>query len=274
MNINAKPISFATTLAAVMATTASMIAAPAYAQTPAPATAPTPGHTFATKISLYSEYEYRGISQTSEKPAVQLNLDYAHASGFYLGLFASNISWLKDFKKAGLVKDSSPVEIDLFGGYKFEVAKDLILDIGYLRYEYSGMSPIAGFPKANTDEIYIGAAYGPVSAKYSYSTGDLFGTAKSKGSTYIELNYSQEVAPKLTLNATVAQQKFKGSYLGVDNNKELTYSVFKFGSTYDIGDGWNAGGYYKSTNAKHTNYTYFGHEWSKARLVAFVSKSF
>jgi hypothetical protein len=48
------------------------------------------------KVALYSEYEYRGISQTSEKPALQLNLDYAHASGFYLGTFLTNIKWLKD----------------------------------------------------------------------------------------------------------------------------------------------------------------------------------
>ena len=53
-------------------------------------------HSFTGKVALYSEYEYRGISQTSEKPALQLNLDYGHASGFYLGTFVTNIKWLKD----------------------------------------------------------------------------------------------------------------------------------------------------------------------------------
>src|SRR4051794_19407134 len=61
-----------------------------------PPAAPTPEHSFTGKVGLYSEYEYRGISQTSEKPALQLNLDYAHSSGFYLGTFVSNIKWLKD----------------------------------------------------------------------------------------------------------------------------------------------------------------------------------
>lgn len=255
----------------------SAVSLQAAAQTPPPAPAapePTPEHTFVPKISVYSEYEYRGISQTSEKPAVQLNLDYSHSSGFYLGLFASNISWLKDYKKAGAVKDSAPAEIDLFGGYKFEVVKDVTLDLGYLHYEYSGMTPLPGLPKANTDEVYFGVTYSYFNAKYSYSTGDIFGTPKSKGSTYIELNYSQEVAPKLTLNATVAKQTFKGTVAGFDNNKELTYTVYKIGPTYDLGDGWNIGGYYKGTNAKHANYTVFGKDWSKGRLVAFVSKSF
>src|SRR5471032_480529 len=62
----------------------------------AAAPAETPVHSFTGKAALYSEYEYRGISQTSEKPALQLNLDYAHKSGLYLGTFLSNIQWLKD----------------------------------------------------------------------------------------------------------------------------------------------------------------------------------
>jgi uncharacterized protein (TIGR02001 family) len=50
----------------------------ARAQAPSPTPPETPEHSFTGKVALYSEYEYRGISQTSEKPALQLNLDYAH----------------------------------------------------------------------------------------------------------------------------------------------------------------------------------------------------
>ena len=243
----------------------------------APAAAPaepTPEHTFVPKVSVYTEYEYRGISQTSEKPAVQLNLDYSHSSGFYLGVFASNINWLKDYKAIGAVNDSSAVEIDLFGGYKFEVAKDLTLDLGYLHYEYPGAKGLAGLPKPNTDEIYVGATYRFFNAKYSYSTGDTFGVPNSKGTTFIELNYAQEIVPKLTVNAQLAKQSYKGTVPGFSNDKELTYTVYKLGASYDLGDGWAAGGYYKDTDAKKENYTVKGKDWSKGRLVAFVSKSF
>lgn len=224
-------------------------------------------HTFAKKVSLYSEYEYRGITQTSEKPALQLNLDYSHSSGFYLGFFGTNIKWLKDFKEVGAVQKDAKVELDFFGGYKFEVVKDVTLDIGYLRYEYPGMKAIAPNPKANTDEVYIGAAYGPVSAKYSYAVSDLFGTFNSEGSTFIELNFAQEVAPKLTLNGHIGRQKIK-------NSDAFSYTVYKIGATYDLGDGWNVGGYVKDTNAKSDLYTVKGKDWGKSRLVAFVSKSF
>ena len=259
----------------------------AHAQQAAP---PAPEHTLATKVSLYSEYEYRGISQTSEKPAVQLNLDYSHTSGFYLGAFLSNISWIKDTKSAvqqglppstiavpvSLSGSAGGVELDLFGGYKFEIVKDITLDVGYLRYEYIGSDALnvrignttaVALAKPSTNEVYVGIAGGPFSAKYSYSTGDTFGAVNSKGSTFTEFNWSQEVLPKFTMNAQIAKQTFK-------NNSPLTYTVYKLGGTYDFGSGWNAGAYYKATNAIKASYTYLHHDWSENRLVAFVSKSF
>src|SRR5690349_14450604 len=74
----------------------------ALAQTPAAppapaATPPTPEHMLTANVGLFSEYIFRGISQTGGKPAVQGGFDYAHSSGFYAGTWASNISWLEDF---------------------------------------------------------------------------------------------------------------------------------------------------------------------------------
>ena len=66
-----------------------LTSAPALSQTPAP---PTPEHTFTANIGLFSEYIFRGISQTGGKPAVQGGFDYSHASGFYAGTWASNIT--------------------------------------------------------------------------------------------------------------------------------------------------------------------------------------
>ena len=56
------------------------------AQTAAPAAAaPTPEHTITGNVGLFSEYRFRGISQTFAKPAIQGGFDYSHASGIYLG---------------------------------------------------------------------------------------------------------------------------------------------------------------------------------------------
>ena len=222
-----------------------------------------PEHSFTGKLALYSEYEYRGISQTSEKPAVQLNLDYAHRSGLYVGTFLSNIKWLKDLDS----RTKANVEWDIYGGYKFEVVKDVTLDVGYLRYEYPRSSEFN--PKPNTDEVYVGASYGPATLKYSYSINDTFGIPNSKGSDYLELsvNYALPSLQKLTINGVVGHQSYK-------HNNDLSYTVYKLGATWDFGGGFNAGAYYKSTDAKHELYTVKGKDWSEGRAVAFVSYSF
>lgn len=223
-------------------------------------------HSFTGKVGLYSEYEYRGISQTSEKPALQLNLDYGHASGFYVGTFVTNIKWLKDAAEVGGFNTSAKFEWDIYAGYKFEVAKGWLLDVGYLRYEYPSSGSFN--PKPNTDEIYAGITYGPFNAKYSYSINDTFGVVNSEGSDFIEGNIAYPVADtKWTITGHLGHQKFK-------NNKSLDYTVYKVGFVYDFGGGLNAGAYLKGTDAESALYTYKGRDWGKDRLVGFVTYSF
>jgi len=222
-------------------------------------------HSFTGKVALYSEYEYRGISQTAEKPAVQLNLDYGHASGFYAGTFISNIKWLKEAAEVGGFSSNANIEWDIYLGFKKEIVKDVTLDVGYLRYEYPSSSDFN--PKPNTDEVYIGLGYGPVSVKYSYATSDTFGVANSEGSDFIEANLALPIVDKVTLTGHVGHQKYK-------NSSALDYTVWKIGAVYDFGNGLNAGAYYKGTDAESSLYTYKGKDWGKDRLVAFVSYSF
>lgn len=238
-----------------------------------------PPSPFTGKVALYSEYEYRGISQTSEKPALQLNLDYAHSSGFYVGTFMSNVKWLKDTAELLGESTNAQMEIDLYAGYKFEVAKDWTLDVGYLRYEYpnsKGFAPAT--VKPNTDEAYIGVIYGPATLKYSYSFNNTFGVPDSKGSDYLELTINQPIIDKVTLNGTLGYQRYAGHQTlpgGVEfDNDNFSYGVWKIGATYDFGKGFNAGAYFKGTNADSQYYTYKGKDWSDNRFVAFVNYSF
>ena len=231
-----------------------------------------PEHSFSGKVTLISEYEYRGLTQTAEKPAVQLNLDYAHKSGFYLGTFLTNISWIKDTKDEFRASSGKgPVEWDIFGGYKFEVVKDVTLDLGYLRYEYPSSEAVklAGatiLKKPNTNELYAGLTWTDFNVKYSVSTGDLFGFPDTKKSTFIEINWSKEVMEKLTLTAHLGRVKVK-------NASDFDYTVYRLGGTYDW-NGWLLGAYIKGTDADGRLYTYKGKDWSKDRLVVSVAKTF
>ena len=58
--------------------------------------APAPDLTVAYNVGLYSQYIFRGLTQTDRKPALQGGVDLTHSSGFYLGAWGSNISWLRD----------------------------------------------------------------------------------------------------------------------------------------------------------------------------------
>ena len=234
---------------------------------------PAPDFTLTPKIALYSEYEYRGIAQSSEDPALQFNLDFAHKSGFYLGTFLSNIKWLKDTADVNGFSTNANVEWDIYGGYRFEPVKDWTVDLGYLRYEYPGSGSF--HPSPNTDEVYAGLAYGIASVKYSYSFNDTFGVADSKGSDYIELdvNYPLPMLKELTLNGVLGHQRYKGTQASGFANGDLSYTVWKAGATYDFGNGLNVGAYYKGTDAKSELYTVKGKDWSRDRAVAFVSYS-
>lgn len=152
-------------------------------------------------VGAVSDYRYRGISQTRLKPAVQGGLDYAAPGGFYIGAWASTIKWIKD------VNGDSDVEIDVYGGWKGEVASGLTLDVGGLQYYYPSNKLN---PSANTFELYGALSFGPVTVKYSHALTDTFGNADSKGSGYLDVSASFEIADGWMLAPHVGHQKIKG----------------------------------------------------------------
>ena len=89
-------------------------------------------HEFSANVALATDYMYRGGSQTDEQPAISGGFDYAHSSGFYAGVWASNV----DFQDIGL--PSSNIEIDYYGGVAGEFSNGVSWDIGGLYYHYAG----------------------------------------------------------------------------------------------------------------------------------------
>ena len=165
-------------------------------------------------IGATTDYRYRGISQTRLKPALQGGIDYAKG-GFYLGTWASTIKWIKD------AKGDSNVEIDLYGGYKGEITKEVTYDVGILQYVYSGNKLN---PSANTNEIYGLIGFGPVTAKYSHSTTNLFGFGNSKGSGYLDLNATFDLADGWTLVPHIGVQSVRHNSLYSYTDYALTVS--------------------------------------------------
>lgn len=154
----------------------------------------------AFNVGAVTDYRYRGISQTRLKPALQGGVDFT-AGGFYVGAWGSTIKWIKDFG------GDANVEIDVYGGYKGEIAKDLAYDVGVLTYQYPSNDLN---PSANTTELYGALTFGPATVKYSHAVTNTFGNPDSKNSFYLDASASFEITDGWMLTPHVGYQKIKG----------------------------------------------------------------
>jgi uncharacterized protein (TIGR02001 family) len=238
----------------------------------APAAAPTPEHTFTGNIGLFSDYRFRGISQTFKQAAVQGGFDYSHSSGLYLGTWASNVTGTPSF---GPGYQNGSLEWDMYGGYKGSIVEDLGFDVGLLYYYYPNARYVVPTKdKYNNTEIYGALTWKWLTAKYNYAISDYFGTNSntfggfcgvnssglqfvrtnapngcfgatpggSRGSGYLDISAAYELAPKLNLLAHVG-------HLSVANYSQFNYNDYKLGLTYEY-NGFVFGASYISTDAK------------------------
>jgi len=232
----------------------------AFAQTKAPE----PDYTLSFNAGVVSDYRYRGISQSRLKPAAQGGLDFAHKNGFYLGAWASTIKWIED---SGAT--DGKVELDLYGGYKGELAKGLAYDVGLLRYEYVGnkLGNVSGYANANTTEVYGALTAGVFTAKYSQSVTNLFGNINSKGSKYLDLSANFDLGDGWTLTPHVGRQL-------VNNNAAYHYTDYSLTVAKDLGKGLSASLMAVDTNAAVGSYTWGGKYVGKSGVVAGLKYTF
>jgi len=258
----------------------------AQAQQPAAPAAPASPHTFTGNVGIFSQYIFRGLTQTDGDPAVQGGFDYSHSSGFYLGTWASNISWLKENASLpttpavniGTYGEGGSMEWDFYGGYKWGFAPDWTLDLGTLYYYYPGkINPVIAaanapfnVPKADTWEIYGGVSWKWLSAKVSYSVDDkTFGVADTSGTYYVDLSANVplgDFAKEMngwTLMLHYGYQKYTGTdprnvffsgpgfaYRTTPDNDELySYQDWKIGLSYALPKDFVIGAYYTDTSS-------------------------
>ena len=59
---------------------------------------------------LFTDYRFRGISQTNKNIAFQGGFDFAHKCGFYVGNWNSNVD--------SALYSGANLEMDVYGGFK------------------------------------------------------------------------------------------------------------------------------------------------------------
>jgi uncharacterized protein (TIGR02001 family) len=256
---------------AAISATAALAQTPAPAPEPAPAPAaapaPTPEHTFTANVGLFSQYIFRGLTQTDRRPALQGGFDYAHSSGFYAGVWGSNISWISDFSPGV----SASLELDTYLGYKMTFAEDWGLDVGFLRYNYPG--DYHGITKANTNELYIAGSWKWAYLKYSHSIGDdTFGIPDSKNTYYIDGTAAVPLPYDLTLTLHGGHQAYKGA----SSNDDYSYTDWRIELAWAFAKDWLTGAGFTDTNAKKEVYTPVstGRFIGDHQVYAFVKKTF
>lgn len=107
-------------------------------------------------VTLASQYRFRGISLSDEQVALQGTINLNHQSGLYAGVWGSSID---GFGELG----GSNLELDLYAGYRRQVAEGVTVDAGLLYYAYPGSS--GGDFEFFEPYANVSITRGPVTAK-------------------------------------------------------------------------------------------------------------
>lgn len=180
-------------------------------------------------VAMTTDYLFRGISQTDNSPAIQGGFDYEHESGFYTGIWASNV----DF-------DDS-IEIDIYAGVSGEL-EGVSWDIGALAYIYPG-DGFAGAPDSNYEEFggSLGYDFGAFDASIGvWWSPDFF--AESDDATYISLDVGVPLGENYTLALHYGNQSVddEDAFWGTATNNKSDWDDYSVGiSTEAMGLGFD-----------------------------------
>jgi uncharacterized protein (TIGR02001 family) len=139
-------------------------------------------------IGFYSDYRFRGITQTNEDPALQIGGELALPAGLYAGLWASNV----DFEPV----DRASYELDTFVGWRGSLTEEVSADIQWVRYNY-----LTDFPNSlEYNEIIGKLSYAGLTGMIGYSNDFL---NSDETGIYYNLTYSLPLENDFSLSAAV-----------------------------------------------------------------------
>jgi len=216
---------------------------------PVLAAEPAPPWTFTSNVNLVSDYRFRGIDQTWGRPAVQGGADAVHSSGFYAGVWGSNVS--------GNVYPGGNLEFDYYGGYNGKINDDFSFTVGGYGYAYPGANVdkaacgSAAYPAPcslpsqsfDTFEVNGGVTWKWISYKLSISATDYFGantkTGYSKGThgtLYHDITVTVPLPEDWSVTGHVGRTDVKASYGTINPD----YTDWRLTVAKTFAGGWNA----------------------------------
>ena len=126
-------------------------------------------------VGLVSDYRFRGVSRTFGDPALQAGVDFALPSRFYVGAWTSMVD-------KEIFANTRGFEVDVYGGYRHDLGRGLMLDVGLQQYLMPSKS------RYSTFEAYAGVTWEWLSFKYSHGLSNrYFGVDNARNSQYFDL---------------------------------------------------------------------------------------
>ena len=225
--------------------------------------------TYSANVGFYSDYIFRGYTQTDSKPAVQGGFDLNHKSGAYVGTWSSNVDWTVQ----GDYMSQSSAEFDFYGGLARTLGP-VDYDIGVLQFYYPGDN-ISSTAETNATEAYIGFSkdfeiFNASFYFYNVLSDDAWGFADAQGSQYYSLDIDVPIG-KTPVTGTfhVGNTQFEG-----DGNAQYDYTDWKINLDYTINQTFNVGAFYTDTDQEESIWTVDGNFLGDYQFGGYLSASF
>lgn len=183
------------------------------------------------EIGVLSDYRFRGISLSSKDPEVTAEISVAHESGFYAGVWASNVA---------INDGADDVELDLYAGFAPEVGA-VSFDFGAVYYLYPGNSEFNYIEFLASAGTAVGPATVTVGVAYAPSQDNI----GSEDNTYVYINGDLPIAD--TPLSVHGQFGIEDGAFG-DSKRD-----WLLGASYDLGGGLTATVDYVDTARAYTS---------------------
>ena len=161
---------------------------------------------FAGNVALTTDYRFRGISQGDRSPAIQGGFDLATESGFYVGTWASNVTF-----------SGASIELDIYGGFAGDISESTSYDVGVLYYAYpeDDSTELSGTGDRDLDyvELYGSVSFGDATLGLAYSPDYFFETDSF---IYLYGDYSYTLAENWSLDLHYGINMFDDEAAGAE----------------------------------------------------------
>lgn len=144
--------------------------------------------------SVVSNYRYRGISLSEDKPAAQFGVAYDGAEGWYAGVFGSTVEFA--------ISPGRELQTVPYAGYAWRTANGLTWEAGADYAFFSGSARTYNYAEA-----YIGVASENISGRLYYSP-HYFG--QNSGSFYLEANGTHALIDRMRVLAHLGVLRSSG----------------------------------------------------------------